>query len=123
MVSYWRFRCLASRWLYSLKDRSKDIIISGGNISSIEVEDILYKHPSVAAVGVVAKSDEKWGETPCAFIELNSGFEENKVELLNHCKENLAGFKVPKFFIFCELPKTSRKIQKFVLREKAEKLD
>jgi len=108
-----------------LKDRSKDIIISGGeNISSIEVEDILYKHPSVAAVGVVAKSDEKWGETPCAFIELNSGFEENKVELLNHCKENLAGFKVPKFFIFCELPKTSTgKIQKFVLREKAEKLD
>ena len=74
--------------------------------------------------GVVAKSDKKWGETPCAFIELNSGFEENKVELLNHCKENLAGFKVPKFFIFCELPKTSTgKIQKFVLREKAEKLD
>ena len=108
-----------------IQDRSKDIIISGGeNISSIEVEDILYKHPSVAAVGVVAKSDKKWGETPCAFIELNSGFEENKVELLNHCKENLAGFKVPKFFIFCELPKTSTgKIQKFVLREKAEKLD
>ncbi len=108
-----------------LKDRSKDIIISGGeNISSIEVEDVLYKHPSVAAVGVVAKSDEKWGETPCAFIELKSGFEENKDELLKHCKENLAGFKIPKFFIFSELPKTSTgKIQKFVLREKAEKLN
>ena len=98
--------------------------VVGSNDGSNGIHEWKQWHPSVAAVGVVAKSDEKWGEKPCAFIELNSGFEENKVELLNHCKENLAGFKVPKFFIFCELPKTSTgKIQKFVLREKAEKLD
>ncbi|MBY0532613.1 MAG: acyl-CoA synthetase [Xanthobacteraceae bacterium] len=102
-----------------LKDRSKDIIISGGeNISSIEVEDALYKHPSVQAAAVVAKSDDKWGETPCAFIELKPGKQASKDELIAHCKSNLAGYKVPRHIVFVELPKTSTgKIQKFKLRE------
>jgi fatty-acyl-CoA synthase len=102
-----------------LKDRSKDIIISGGeNISSIEVEDALYKHPAVQAAAVVAKADEKWGETPCAFIELKPGRAVTPDELSQHCRKNLAGFKVPKHFVFVELPKTSTgKIQKFKLRE------
>jgi fatty-acyl-CoA synthase len=102
-----------------LKDRSKDIIISGGeNISSIEVEDALYKHPAVQAAAVVAKADDKWGETPCAFIELKPGKQASKDELIAHCKGNLAGFKVPKHIVFVELPKTSTgKIQKFKLRE------
>jgi fatty-acyl-CoA synthase len=102
-----------------LKDRSKDIIISGGeNISSIEVEDALYKHPSVQAAAVVAKADDKWGETPCAFIELKPGKQASKDELIAHCKANLAGFKVPRHIVFVELPKTSTgKIQKFKLRE------
>ena len=105
-----------------LKDRSKDIIISGGeNISSIEVEDALYKHPDVVAVAVVAKDDEKWGETPCAFIELSKGSTVDETELKNHCKSKLAGFKVPRYFVFTELPKTSTgKIQKFKLREKTK---
>jgi fatty-acyl-CoA synthase len=105
-----------------LKDRSKDIIISGGeNISSIEVEDALYKHPAVQAAAVVAKSDEKWGETPCAFIELKPGKAVTPDELSQHCRKNLAGFKVPKHFVFVELPKTSTgKIQKFKLREMAK---
>ena len=107
-----------------LKDRSKDIIISGGeNISSIEVEGILYKHPSVAAAAVVAKSDTKWGETPCAFIELGDGFEANEEDLDKHCRNLLAGFKIPRHYIFCDLPKTSTgKIQKFLLRKETEKI-
>jgi fatty-acyl-CoA synthase len=104
-----------------LKDRSKDIIISGGeNISSIEVENLLFKHPAVAGAAVVAKPDEKWGETPCAFIELHPGAEATAEELIQFAKDNMAGFKVPRTVIFGELPKTSTgKIQKFVLREKA----
>jgi fatty-acyl-CoA synthase len=105
-----------------LKDRSKDIIISGGeNISSIEVEDALYKHPAVAAAAVVAKSDEKWGETPCAFIELKPGTQASADDLTQWCKQNLAGYKVPRFIVFAEIPKTSTgKIQKFKLREMAK---
>jgi fatty-acyl-CoA synthase len=105
-----------------LKDRSKDIIISGGeNISSIEVEDALYKHPSVAVAAVVAKAHEKWGETPCAFIELKPGTQASADELMQWCRQNLAGYKVPRYFVFAEIPKTSTgKIQKFKLREMAK---
>jgi len=105
-----------------LKDRSKDIIISGGeNISSIEVEDALFKHPSVSAAAVVAKPDEKWGETPCAFIELKSGASATSDELIAWCRQNLAGYKVPRFIVFADLPRTSTgKIQKFKLREMAK---
>jgi fatty-acyl-CoA synthase len=105
-----------------LKDRSKDIIISGGeNISSIEVEDALYKHPAVQAAAVVAKPDEKWGETPCAFVELKPGATATAAELLAWCREHLAGYKCPRHLVFSELPKTSTgKIQKFKLREMAK---
>jgi fatty-acyl-CoA synthase len=105
-----------------LKDRSKDIIISGGeNISSIEVEDALYKHPAVAAVAVVAKPDEKWGETPCAFVELKSGSSATAEELIAWCRSHLAGYKCPRYVVFAEIPKTSTgKIQKFRLREMAK---
>ena len=105
-----------------LKDRSKDIIISGGeNISSIEVEDVLYRHPAVAMAAVVAKPDEKWGETPCAFIELKDGAAATAEEIIAFCRDNMAGFKCPRHVVFGPLPKTSTgKIQKFVLREKAE---
>ena len=105
-----------------LKDRSKDIIISGGeNISSIEVEDALYKHESVSLVAVVAKPDSKWGETPCAFIELVVGANTKKEDLINHCRENLANYKIPRDIVFGNLPKTSTgKIQKFILREQAK---
>ncbi|HXN44555.1 MAG TPA: acyl-CoA synthetase [Xanthobacteraceae bacterium] len=105
-----------------LKDRSKDIIISGGeNISSIEVEDVLYKHPSVQAAAVVAKPDEKWGETPCAFIELKPGTNASAEEIIAWCRKNLAGYKTPRHVVFAELPKTSTgKIQKFRLREMAK---
>jgi 3-(methylthio)propionyl---CoA ligase len=105
-----------------LKDRSKDIIISGGeNISSIEVEDALYKHPAVQAVAVVAKPDDKWGETPCAFIELKPGQSATADELVAWCKKNLAGYKVPRHVVFEELPKTNTgKIQKFKLRDRAK---
>ncbi len=105
-----------------LKDRSKDIIISGGeNISSIEVEDVLYKHPAVAACAVVAKPDERWGETPCAFIELRGGAQATKEELIAWCRERLAHFKAPRHIVFTELPKTSTgKIQKFRLRDMAK---
>ena len=105
-----------------LKDRSKDIIISGGeNISSIEVEDVLYKHPAVAACGVVAKPDEKWGETPCAFIELKPGATATAEEIVAFCRERLAGYKCPRHVVFAEIPKTSTgKIQKFRLREMAK---
>jgi len=105
-----------------IKDRSKDVIISGGeNISSIEVEDALYRHPAVMAAAVVALPDEKWGEVPCAFVELRTGTSATEDEIRAHCREHLAGFKVPKKVIFGELPKTSTgKIQKFVLREQAK---
>jgi fatty-acyl-CoA synthase len=104
-----------------IKDRSKDIIISGGeNISSIEVEDVLYRHPAVMAAAIVAKPDLKWGETPCAFIEIKPGATVTAEEIVAHCKEHLAGFKVPRAVVFGELPKTSTgKIQKFELRKKA----
>ncbi len=105
-----------------LKDRSKDIIISGGeNISSIEVEDVLYQHPAVSAAAVVAKADEKWGETPCAFIELKPGMTATKEDIIAWCKEHLAHYKVPRAVSFQEIPKTSTgKIQKFRLREMAK---
>jgi fatty-acyl-CoA synthase len=105
-----------------LKDRSKDIIISGGeNISSIEVEDVLYKHLCVQAAAVVAKSDEKWGETPCAFVELRPGENASAEEIIAWCRKNLAGYKTPRYVVFTELPKTSTgKIQKFRLREMAK---
>ena len=104
-----------------MKDRSKDIIISGGeNISSVEVEDVLYRHPAVIAAAVVAKPDPKWGETPCAFLEIKPGMEVTPADIIAHCKQHLAGFKVPKAIVFCELPKTSTgKIQKFELRKQA----
>jgi fatty-acyl-CoA synthase len=107
-----------------LKDRSKDIIISGGeNISSIEVEDALYKHPAVQAAAVVAKPDEKWGETPCAFIELKPGSSASTEDLIAWCKQHLAGYKVPRHIVFRDLPKTSTgKIQKFRLRDLARDL-
>ena len=106
-----------------LKDRSKDIIISGGeNISSIEVEDALYRHPAVAACAVVAKPDERWGETPIAFIELKPGVPATTAEsIIAHCRQHLASYKVPRHVVFGEVPKTSTgKIQKFVLRERAK---
>jgi fatty-acyl-CoA synthase len=104
-----------------IKDRSKDIIISGGeNISSIEVEDVLYRHPDVLAAAVVAKPDLKWGETPCAFVELKPGAAARAEDIVAHCRKHLAGFKVPRAVVFGELPKTSTgKIQKFKLREMA----
>ena len=107
-----------------LKDRSKDIIISGGeNISSIEVEDALYKHPAVSAAAVVAKPDEKWGETPCAFIELKPGAQAGADDLLQWCRTHLAAFKCPRYVVFTDLPKTSTgKIQKFKLREMAKEV-
>jgi fatty-acyl-CoA synthase len=103
------------------KDRSKDIIISGGeNISSIEVEDVLYRHPDVLAAAVVAKPDAQWGETPCAFIELKAGATTTPEDIVAHCRKYLAGFKLPRAVVFGELPKTSTgKIQKFELRKKA----
>jgi len=105
-----------------LKDRSKDIIISGGeNISSIEVEDALYKHPAVQAAAVVAKPDERWGETPCAFIELKPGHKATADELIAWCRQNLAAYKCPRYVVFAEIPKTSTgKIQKFKLRDIAK---
>jgi fatty-acyl-CoA synthase len=102
-----------------LKDRSKDIIISGGeNISSIEVEDALYKHPAVQVVAVVAKPDEKWGETPCAFVELKPGATASADELIAWCRDHLAAYKCPRTIVFAEIPKTSTgKLQKFKLRD------
>jgi fatty-acyl-CoA synthase len=107
-----------------LKDRSKDIIISGGeNISSIEVEDALYKHPAVHAAAVVAKPDDKWGETPCAFVELKPGESASKDDLIAWCRKNLASYKCPRYVVFAELPKTSTgKVQKFKLREMAKEI-
>ena len=105
-----------------IKDRSKDVIISGGeNISSIEVEDALYRHPAVLACAVVARPDPKWGETPVAYVELKPGAELTAAELVAHCKGLLAGYKVPREFRFEEIPKTATgKIQKFQLRERAK---
>jgi fatty-acyl-CoA synthase len=105
-----------------IKDRAKDIIISGGeNISSIEVEDALYRHPAVLACGVVAKPDKKWGEAPLAFVELKPGATATAEEIIEHCRKHLAGFKVPREVVFTEVPKTSTgKIQKFQLREQAK---
>jgi fatty-acyl-CoA synthase len=102
-----------------IKDRSKDIIISGGeNISSVEVEEVLFRHPAVGDVAVVAKKDEKWGEVPCAFIKLAEGATVADGELKAYCREHMAHFKVPKEFVFVELPRTSTgKVQKFVLRQ------
>jgi fatty-acyl-CoA synthase len=130
--------CFAGGWFHSgdlavwhpdsyieIKDRSKDIIISGGeNISTIEVEDVLYRHPAVLEAAVVARPDEKWGETPCAFITLKPGVEEITAEaIIEFCRPRLASFKVPKTVVFGELPKTSTgKIQKFVLRDKAKQV-
>nr|WP_225777524.1 acyl-CoA synthetase [Pseudomonas sp. Marseille-Q3773] len=108
-----------------IKDRLKDIIISGGeNISTIEVEDALYKHPAVLEAAVVARPDEKWGETPCAFVALKPGREDTReADITGWCREHLAGFKVPKTVVFGELPKTSTgKIQKYVLRDRAKAL-
>jgi fatty-acyl-CoA synthase len=104
-----------------IRDRSKDVIISGGeNISSIEVEDALYRHPAVVACAVVAKPDPKWGETPLAFVELRAGATVSAAELVAHCKGLLAGYKVPREIRFEEIPKTATgKIQKFELRERA----
>jgi fatty-acyl-CoA synthase len=105
-----------------IKDRSKDIIISGGeNISSLEVEDVLYRHPAVLAAAVVAMPDAKWGETPCAFVELKPGAKASDKEIVEFCRERMARFKAPRAVVFGELPKTSTgKIQKFVLRQQAK---
>jgi fatty-acyl-CoA synthase len=105
-----------------IKDRSKDIIISGGeNISSLEVEDVLYRHPAVVGAAVVAMPDEKWGETPCAFIELKENSRVSERDIIDFCRQHMAKFKAPRAVVFGELPKTSTgKIQKFVLREKAK---
>ncbi|MBI4204566.1 MAG: acyl-CoA synthetase [Betaproteobacteria bacterium] len=105
-----------------IKDRAKDIIISGGeNISSLEVEDVLYRHPAVMAAAVVAQPDPKWGEVPCAFVELKEGAQASEEELIEHCRTRLARFKAPKRVVFGPLPKTSTgKIQKFILREQVK---
>ena len=107
-----------------VKDRSKDVIISGGeNISSLEVEEALYRHPKVLEAAVVARPDEKWGETPCAFVTLKNGQEASAEEIIAYCREHMAHFKAPKSVVFGPLPKTSTgKIQKFVLREQAARL-
>ena len=108
-----------------IQDRSKDIIISGGeNISSIEIENTIAKHPAVSLAAVVAKPDEKWGETPCAFVELIDGKKATEEEIIKFCRETLAGFKLPKKVVFSPLPKTSTgKIQKFELRKKVKELN
>ncbi|HLA35326.1 MAG TPA: AMP-binding protein, partial [Rhodocyclaceae bacterium] len=108
-----------------IKDRSKDVIISGGeNISSIEVEDVLYRHPAVMAAAVVATPDAKWGEVPCAFIELKPGCEADADELRDYCRSQMARFKAPQQFVFGLLPRTSTgKIQKYLLRERARSTD
>jgi len=105
-----------------IKDRSKDIIISGGeNISSLEVEEVLYRHPAIVTAAVVAKPDEKWGEVPCAFVELRTGFAPTEAEVISFCRGHLAGFKVPKAVVFGLIPKTSTgKLQKFVLRQQLQ---
>ena len=108
-----------------IKDRSKDIIISGGeNISSIEIESVLFKHPKILEAAVVASSDEKWGEVPCAFVTLKKNEDLSSEELISYCRAELAGFKIPKKFVFGLIDKTSTgKVQKYLLREKAEKIE
>jgi fatty-acyl-CoA synthase len=128
-------KALAGGWFHSgdlgvlhpdgyiqLKDRAKDIIISGGeNISSIEVEDALYKHPAVAMAAVVAKPDDKWGETPCAFVELKPGATATEAEIIAWCREHMAHYKAPRTVVFGPVPKTATgKIQKFALRTQAK---
>ena len=105
-----------------IKDRSKDIIISGGeNISSVEVEDILYKHPAVLFAAVVAKPDSKWGEVPCAFVELKEGAKATEADIIAFCRSQMSGFKTPKAVVFGTIPKTSTgKIQKFLLRNQVD---
>jgi fatty-acyl-CoA synthase len=105
-----------------IRDRAKDIIISGGeNISSVEVEEALYRHPAVLAAAVVAQPDPKWGESPCAFVELKPDAHVTEAAMIEHCREHLARFKVPRKVVFGPLPKTSTgKIQKFVLRQQAK---
>lgn len=107
-----------------IMDRLKDIIISGGeNISSIEIENTLYKMPEVSSCGVVAASNDKWGEVPVAFIEIAEGATLTRDQVIEHCRQHLAKFKVPKHVIFCEIPKTSTgKIQKFELRNAAQSM-
>ena len=103
-----------------IKDRSKDIIISGGeNISTIEVEGVLFRHPAVLEAAVVAKADDKWGETPCAFVTLKPNATATAEEIIGFCRDHLAHFKCPRYVVFGDLPKTSTgKVQKFVLRER-----
>ena len=105
-----------------IKDRSKDVIISGGeNISSIEVEDVMHRHPAVDSVAVVSKPDQRWGEVPCAFIELRPNMTATAADIRKFCREQMAGYKVPKVVVFGPIPKTSTgKIQKFRLRELAK---
>jgi 3-(methylthio)propionyl---CoA ligase len=108
-----------------IKDRAKDIIISGGeNISSLEVEEVLYRHPGILEAAVVAKPDEKWGETPCAFVTLKPGAEGlTREDIVAWCRERLAGFKLPRHIVFEPLPKTATgKVQKHLLRERARTL-
>ena len=108
-----------------IKDRSKDIILSGGeNISSLEVEEVLYRHPQVMEAAVVAKPDDKWGETPCAFVTLKAAADGVTADqIIDYCRANIAHFKAPKTIVFCELPKTSTgKIQKFKLRKQTEEM-
>ena len=107
-----------------LKDRAKDIIISGGeNISTVEIESVLYSHPAVLEAAVVARPDEKWGETPCAFVTLKPGAEATAEEIIAFCRDKMARFKAPRTVVFGALPKTSTgKMQKFVLRERAKQL-
>lgn len=104
-----------------IKDRSKDIIISGGeNISSIEIEDVLYRHRDVIAAAVVARPDERWGETPCAFVELKAGAFATAEEIISHCRQHLPAYQAPRTIVFRQLPKTSTgKIQKYALRKMA----
>ncbi len=108
----------------AIKERSKDRIISGGeNISTIEVESVLYKHPAVLEAAVVPKPDDHWGETPCAFVTLKADQSATEDDIIAFCRDNMAKFKVPRTVVFDELPKTSTgKIQKFVLREQARRL-
>jgi fatty-acyl-CoA synthase len=107
-----------------IRDRSKDIIISGGeNISSVEIESVLYQHPDILEAAVVAKKDDKWGETPCAFVSLKRGRSASELDIISFCREHMAKFKAPKNIVFSDLPKTSTgKVQKFILREKVKSL-
>ena len=125
----WFFSGDAAVWhpegYIQIKDRLKDVIISGGeNISSVEVEGYLYRHPAVAAAAVVAMPDDKWGEVPCAFVELKAGETVETSEFIEWCRGQMAGFKRPKHVVFGDLPKTSTgKIQKFVLRQQVKEME